>query len=108
MRDSFPQSRDWTIAGKPSVGWKDYKNVSGNTNIFNKSKKKKLKENLDFISKKKSPKDDEPLEIMFGPKDYLLFKKPKVYHWCPYHLIWMVNYEEKCEKGKKMAKLDKA
>ena len=34
---------------------------SGNTNAFNKNKKKKLKENLDFIAIKKNlPKDDEP------------------------------------------------
>ena len=32
-------------------------------NVFNKNKKKKLKEDMDFIAiKKHPPKDDEPLE----------------------------------------------
>ena len=54
---------------------------SCNTNSFNKNKRKKLKEDLNFISIKKNPsKDDEPNERMFGPKDHPLFKKPKVYH----------------------------
>ena len=83
----------------------------GNTNVFNKNrkKKKKLKEDLDFIAiKKNQSKNDEPHERMFGPKDHPLFKKPKVYHWCPYHLMSTVPKEEKCEKSKKIAKMDKA
>ena len=50
---------------------------SGTTNVFKKKQKqkKKLKEVNDFITIKKSPpKDDEPHERMFDPKDHSLFK----------------------------------
>ena len=55
--------------------------LSGNTNLFNKNKKKKFKVDNDFITMKKSPpKDDEPHERMFGHKDHPLFKKSKVHN----------------------------
>ena len=45
---------------------------------------------------------------MFSPKDHPLFKEPKVYHWCHYHLTWTVHREDKFEKGKKVSKMDEA
>ena len=56
----------------------------------------------------KSPKDDESHERMFSPKDHPLFKEPKVYHWCRYHLTWTVHREDKFEKGEKVSKMDEA
>ena len=91
IRDSYPQSEGWTIERKSSVGWKNYEKVQVNNitwqhHVFNKNKKKKLKEDLDFIAiKKKSPKDDVDHEKMFGPYNHPLFKKLKVYDWYPYH-----------------------
>ena len=79
----------------------------GNTNVFNKNKKKKPKLDLNFFTIKKCPgKDDEPHKRMFGFKNHPLPKKPKVYHWCSYNLNRTVHKKDKCEQGMKMAKID--
>ena len=44
---------------------------------------------------------------MIGPKNHSLFKKPKVYHYCSYHLMCTVNKKDKCKDGMKTAKLAK-
>ena len=108
-RNSCPHRRGWIVERKSAVDLQDCKKLWSNCVIWHHhcgNKKKKLNEDLDFITINKNlPKDGEPHQCMLGPKNHHLFKKPKVYHQCPYHAVWEIHAEDKHEKDRKMAKL---
>jgi len=76
------------------------------SNTITKNKPQKLRGDPAFEKLKRTPpKEGEPVQKYFGPQDHRLFKAKKLYHWCPYHMLWTLHTPGNCEKGKMMDKL---